>query len=238
MEARQEAVSAPQITLTAKYIPLVAPFMATKDMRYYLCGINVRPHKDGGVLIAATNGHVLALAYDREGSVDGEYILHIDQRTVAACSGRKPGLKLTLLNGRMTVMSDAEELCVQAGSPFIEGNYPNYSNVVPASDALKPGLVGGFDSAYIAIIDKVVSVARKSGLALRPAVTFFSVGGSPTLPAVARLTGFDDFLAVLMPMRGDPIDQPIPLWVAANAPVDDAASPAPAAAEPAEQAAA
>ena len=71
----------------AKYLPMLAPFMAKNDIRYYLNGINVRPWGKG-VLLAATCGHTLGLVYDDKGKADGEYTVQVSPALVAAA--RRP----------------------------------------------------------------------------------------------------------------------------------------------------
>ena len=74
------------LSLTAKLLPIIAPFIAKADIRYYLNAINVRPHKDGGAIICATNGHALGAIYDRDAVCEHEVILRFDGRMQQACA--------------------------------------------------------------------------------------------------------------------------------------------------------
>lgn len=60
----------------AKYLQVLKPFMAKKDVRFYLNGLQIKPHLEG-VLITATDGHRLAAVYDKEGFCEEEIIVPV-----------------------------------------------------------------------------------------------------------------------------------------------------------------
>lgn len=73
--------SLPQITTKAAFIAALLPFVCQEDTRYYLQGINVKPHKEGGIILAATDGHTLGCIWDKNGTANGEYIIRADKET-------------------------------------------------------------------------------------------------------------------------------------------------------------
>lgn len=73
-----------KIKFNREYLPMLAAFMAVKDVRYYLNGFHVKPHPDCGVILSATDGHRLVTIHDKDGQSDGEYILPISKALLAA----------------------------------------------------------------------------------------------------------------------------------------------------------
>ena len=214
------------LRLTAKLLPIITPFMAKNDIRYYLNAINVRPHKDGGAVIAATNGHALGAIHDRDAVCEHEAILRFDARMQQACAGGGSNSERTvvMLGDRLAVMeNDVTEICIQAGPPEIEANYPNYHRVIPRTDALLPGLIGTFGAPLLDLADKAASAAAKAMKKSRDryiGMQFFNVNGDPNACAVLRLADAPDFIGVLMPMRYDTMT-PAPHWVAGLPAADD-----------------
>lgn len=203
--------------LTARLLPLVAPFMAQGDIRYYLNGINVRPHPEGGALIAACDGHTLGVIYDRDAEgVETDMVLKIDKRTIAACAVYKycQNRFLSLKNDRLTVEANGVEEHIQAGNPIIDGKFPDYQNVIPDSQKLKPGLLGCFNNEYVARLHLVAKQARKLGFGKWLGVEFFNSEDKREGAAVARIQGIDDFLSVIMPLCRDNVEIAVPSWMA------------------------
>lgn len=221
-------ISHDKLRVSAKLVALVTPFMAKADIRYYLNGINIRPHAAGGAVICATNGHVLGAVHDPDAVCEHEVILHITPGTAAALKGRGNGRReLVMRHGRVAIMEEDIEVSLQPGDPLVEGKFPQYQNVIPPADRLKPGLIGQFNTAYIALLDTVAKIACPKAGPLR-AVTFFTVDGQPKGSAVARLLAERNFLAVLMPQSPD-VMAPTPTWCSAVPPKDDLAAAAGAA---------
>ena len=203
-----------KLSLTANLIPLVAPFMPANDIRFYLNGINVRPHPDGGAVICATNGHVLAVVRDHAAVCEREVIIHLRKSTVAACAQRPlNGRLLSLIHGRIAVTEGGEDILIQPGSPIIEGTFPDYRQIVPKASKLIGGLAGGFNSQYLALLNAAVTAAGKNTGAAFHALSFFHAPDSKS--SVARIEGVDEFIAVLMPMKSPPVVKSVPGWIAA-----------------------
>jgi DNA polymerase-3 subunit beta len=72
-----------------KYFAAMALFMAKQDVRYYLNGISVEPHPDGGAIIVATDGHRLAVIHDPDGWCTQQIIVgEIKKPLLDACKKR------------------------------------------------------------------------------------------------------------------------------------------------------
>lgn len=224
-----EVIVAPHknLKLTANLVATVAPFIARNDIRYYLGGINVKPHKNGGAVICATNGNALGVIYDPSAVCEIEVILHIDARTVAACGAKSKEVRsLVIINNRLAVIDEMNvEVCIQAGNPIIEGKFPDYARVIPAEEKLTPGLVGNFSRELLRQIDVAaqacVKAARKANGDF--GVEYFSAGGSREGSAVARVRALPNFVGVLMPIRSDAMLTVLPPWIglASQPEVDD-----------------
>lgn len=52
-------------------IRFLLPFICREETRYYLNGVHLEAHRDGGVLAVATDGHKMGVAYDDIGAAEG-----------------------------------------------------------------------------------------------------------------------------------------------------------------------
>lgn len=167
------------LNFSGRGLAYLAHFMATNDIRYYLNGVRFQPlpaEAGGGVLGAATNGHILGMWYDKDGSCDRGVIATISRQLAAAC--KKPGTQLEAMDGRLAVIRYAEidgepkrveEMCVQpngtrmerAGVPAweIEGTFPDLLRVVRDRGSYTIGATGEFNSEYLGLVDKALRTA-------------------------------------------------------------------------------
>ena len=211
------------LVLTAKYLPIVAPFLSKFDPRYYLKGLNVRPLSGGGVTICATNGQILGVFRDPDGICLEEVTLLIGTEVLAACAvGIDSNRKVVLRNGRLTVIDGSgNDICIQAGNPVVDPSkpYPRFEKVVPPAADLLPGLMGVINAPLLMKLNAAAIGARKaSGMhkSYRDyhGLTFFNVAGDGNKCTVARLDFDADFLAIIMPLRAEnDISVPLPSWL-------------------------
>jgi hypothetical protein len=215
-----------QLAFRAKFLPLLYPFMAQRDIRYYLNGICVRPWGDG-VLLSATDGHALAMVYDAEGRAERETILQIWPETLRACTAPSYGhwgrglralerwvvadnleRKTPILGTerhvfRLVVNVGADyqpgstDVYVQSGLGEIDGKFPEAWRVVPKSEDLKPGHPGAFQ---LHLLDRL---PRKRGRSGRSNAAKFYSAGDETKAAVIHLPDVPEFIALVMPVRDD-----------------------------------
>ena len=72
-----------------RYFAAITLFMAHSDVRYYLNGISIEPHPDGGVLLVATDGHRLGVLHDPDGWCESQFIVgSISKQLLAACKAK------------------------------------------------------------------------------------------------------------------------------------------------------
>jgi hypothetical protein len=202
-----------RLRLSAMRVAMVAPFIAKDDPRFYLKGINVRPHPDGGAIITATNGHILGAVHDKLATCDHEVTLQIHPSIVAACRLHKGDQReLVMLKGRLAVVHGHEEICIQPGDPLIDdATFPQYERVIPRAEELVPGLVGHFQVKYMAMLQDAVKVARKPGKS-PCTINFFHKPNQGGSVGIARTPVLDEFVAVLMPCRDENPDSSVPKW--------------------------
>lgn len=217
------------LSLTAKLLPIIAPFIAKADIRYYLNAINVRPHKDGGAIICATNGHALGAIYDRDAVCEHEVILRFDGRMQQACAaGLADDRRVVMIGDRLAVVENGNsDVYIQPGRPDIEAIYPRYERVIPKLDELLPGLPEMFGAPIVALVHKAAAAAGKVLLKRTHGsvgLTFFSKKDVVGSSAVFRLSCAPDFVGVLMPMRDDNGLPAVPAWTATLPAEDDLAS--------------
>ncbi len=74
------------LIIKAEYAHLIEPFVSTEQTRYYLNGFHVEHNVNGGVTIVATNGHIMGVFHDADGSLLGDsMIVKLDKATLKAC---------------------------------------------------------------------------------------------------------------------------------------------------------
>jgi hypothetical protein len=195
-----------KIDFSPKYLPVLDLFKAKHDIRYYLCGIYVEKAPQGGVYLVGSDGHTMAVIYDRDGSIEGadSAIITIDAGMVSAAkkatnkSARGLSYKVTVRGARARVaVPDSEdlELFIQPGRCIIEGKFPEWRKVVPDFEKLVPGAfsANSFNANYMARMAKVVE-PRYAGVSVwhQPGENFGVVMQVQRLP---------EAFFVLMPMR-------------------------------------
>jgi len=210
-----------KLSLTANLLGLVAPFIGRGDIRYYLDGISVRPAKGGGAIIAATNGHAMAMALDRNAVCEEEVILRVNGHLLQACAAlpQRESRRLELRNGRLMVTRGEgpdSDVYIQAGNPFVEGKFPDIFLVVPSPESLKPGMIGGYNPRVLDLVNQAsrhvghICGVGKHGLY---ALQFWTQNGERCEQSVARVEGFNDWFAVLMPAKCDEPKQVTPQFL-------------------------
>ena len=213
------------LVLTAKYLPIVAPFIAKSDTRYYLTGINIRPLAAGGVIIAGCNGHVLGVFHDPAGVCATEVTLAVSNELLAACAGGiNTDRTVEMRAGRLTVLDKfGDEIYIQAGNPVINPDmpYPRFEKVIPVEADISPGLMGCVNAMLLTKLNTAAAAARKAldmrGFRSHHGMTFFNAGAEGDKKTIARLDFSPNFLAVVMPMRPERnISMPLPAWLQAE----------------------
>ncbi len=201
-----------KLKFNRKYVPLVAPFVARADIRYYLNGIRVEAATDRpGVYIIGCDGHRLAVAYDKDGTIEGDdgkgVIMRAPSQFISACKGKaQAGAHLVVADGKRVSVSPGfghehsnNETYVMPGNPWIEGNFPQWRRVLPKWEDLKPGFAARVGAGYLADYANLPAGSRWDG------VMFWQA--DPNGPVVVQHTGHPELVSILMPQRMDSFER-------------------------------
>lgn len=118
----------------AQGIKFCSPSISDDESKQVLTGINVNLTPTAGLTFASTDGHRLTVCPVAVGDVDGSML--------ATIPGRAAGLlpKLFLEGDTGIIFGDTLIQFFDAGTTFIsrvlEGQYPNYAQLIPASFAM------------------------------------------------------------------------------------------------------
>lgn len=203
-KATTPAIDLPEDITTAvdaRLFGAVAVFRAKQDIRWYLNGVHLMPHPGGsGVLIVATNGHQLGVAFDANGRTPGPQTLTCSAKLAAAARDcrKKPDSHVVIQDGRIRVLSALlEEMYVQPGPTTIEAaEYPKVLRVLqPALGELRPGCQGPFNPKYLGVLDKL-----GEDLSSRFAAPLFH-WTTPDGMLITRFAAESELLAVTMSLR-------------------------------------
>ncbi len=197
-----------RINFTTKYLPILEVFKAKHDIRYYLQGVNVEKAPQGGVYLVATDGHTMAVIYDKDGLIEGRdsAIIAIEPGMAAAAklAERKKTDRLNyavIVRGTRAMVAvpetDGLELFIQPGKCVIEAKFPNWRAVLPDFEKLKPGALGeiAVNAHYMARFSKVTTDKRYQGMSLWQE--------APEKPLVVQIETLLEAVFVVMPMRGE-----------------------------------
>lgn len=143
-------------------------YKAKNDIRWYLQGVYVRPmpaEAGGGVLGAATNGHIMAYWHDKEGHADRAAILNISPQLATACSKTSSIKPTTLIirDNRLVCLRGDDETYIQPNvapekAPTdretweLAGKYPDIARPIPKLRDLTEGPVEFINPDYLAKI--------------------------------------------------------------------------------------
>ena len=187
------------LTIPTAILAGVAPFMAKKDVRYYLNCAMIESAA-GGLRAVATDGHALAVC-DSPGAGPGERLLI--PREAVEWALKQKGEAVTL---EWTEAKGLAEMVNEAGAripvKLIDGRYPDYAAVIPLLQADRTELAG-FDPEILGLIAKSATGLKKyGGAGPYPAVTLHGNGGNNAAGLeLGGLLGGLRVIGVVMPMR-------------------------------------
>jgi hypothetical protein len=213
---------------SARLFHAVALFRAQQDIRYYLNGVCFFPHPSGGAMLAATNGHQMAVAYDPEGAAPEQRIVSVCPALETAAGRHHQGWVHTdaELTSRVIVStSKTVEVYVQPGRSLVEGKFPNIFDVMPKDPSkLQPAVLGAVNALYYGALAAMTKRLRIDGLRSGNALHHWQVEENSVL--VTRPEGEPNIVVLTMPMRGTRPD--IVKHLATFQPMPKPPAPAPA----------
>lgn len=179
----------------------VALAAATEETRYYLNGVHIEPHpRKTGVILTATNGHVLISAYHDTGFGEpfAPVIIPLKLITRIKAVRKIPDLTMTLTPAEVSILYAGATYA----APPVDGTFPDWRRVVPRNC---DGTPAQYDSKYLAVMTKAKSLLSDANT---PALVSYN-GESPALVDL----GTDEAFGVIMPFRTQPERSTPPAWI-------------------------
>lgn len=179
----------------------VALAASTDDTRFYLKGVHIEPHpKKTGVILTATNGHILISAYRDTGAAESFAPVIVPSDLINRVKAVRKISDLTL------TVTPTEVSILYAGAtyaaPPVDGSFPDWRRIVPRNC---DGTPAQYDSKHLAAMTK--AKALLTGRKLSAAIAYN--GEAPTLVDL----GADDAFGVIMPLRITPTHTTPPSWI-------------------------
>lgn len=164
----QEANEPPHLIVRVNSVAMkmVFPFIAFDDVRYYLCGANIRPLDDGGAMISATDGHRFIVVRDPNGFVEKEVIVSVCKDAIKHADSE---VTFDLMSNGTGLWNDkvTNPLFIQPGKSLIEGSFPRIESVVDVL-GYQEGISGAVNTTYLADALKIKIGTRM------PSIRFFT----------------------------------------------------------------
>ena len=143
----------------------LANFASTEDTRFYLNGVYIEPHPAGGVVMVATDGHVMGVAHDPDGSCDAPAIISTQRKPAAIFLPPAPirdRCRLEIARLTASQLGGDRYLATRTGPTpkagaavgiveVIDGVFPPWRGVVPWALMADPtpGLAGAFNGQLL-----------------------------------------------------------------------------------------
>lgn len=222
-----------RISVCAKRFYAALQFISTEETRYYLNGVFIEPHPDGGVIMAASDGHLLAAVRDKSAYItgDGGWICPVPKGPFTTALKRKTAGTLHFV-GSSVYLTDAI-LGQDATSPEfdptkitaqhnaiayakpVDGTFPDWRRLIPSAtpDTSTRIVLNGkhFDQ-----FTKAVAALAEDGT---PELSI-AMPRDMQSPIVIQSGRATDFFGLVMPMREQQKAEPTPDWL--NRPEPDA----------------
>jgi DNA polymerase-3 subunit beta len=193
--------------INQKDLKAVSHAMATNDIRYYLNGVLIE-HNGAETRIVATDGHRMHMVIqENEGLVVApvEFIIPADmvKKCITAKASRQdksPKIVINYDNGKISArLPDGSEI-VQFAT---DGKFPDYRRIIPQLDGSAPE-ISVFNNDYVADAIKGFCDYAEIRGKTKPSIGLRPRGNSSGVLCV------DNYLAVVMPLRGEISPMPAP----------------------------
>lgn len=153
--------------------------------RPYLHGVYIQPATGGGLLLTATDGHILFHGHDPNGSAPRAAIVVPDKAKLPAPWAKAGTLTIDTANGVMRHTTGT----LTAGCREDKGTFPDYQRVIPREFS---GEVAQFNPDLLARFGDIANILKKG--------SFPGIGWNGDGPALVTFARRDCF-GVMMPLR-------------------------------------
>lgn len=184
------------------------PFIAENDVRFYLCGVNIRPLADGSVMVVATDGYRFIIVRDPKGYAETEIIASVSKDAIKHAG---PAVTFDVMNNGSATWNDAavQPVFVQPGKSVIDGDFPRIETVVDCTGYIE-GISGAVNMNFLADALKVKFGTKA------PAIRFFSrdedspllftmsgIGEVEVIGGIMKVREQSDWLPTWLPEPGE-----------------------------------
>jgi len=189
-----------KIKMSKKYLPIIAPFMGKNDVRRFLNGFFVEPHPQQGILIVATDGVVMAVVHDKEGSTNGQWICAPSKELIADAKKKIVDDEFIEFTKDRAILDGRSFISEPVDSKYVDYRKPLKD--LPSTNGRASSMV--VNLSYVRVLEPAIkaSSSKYSGVRFQ---------GSKTGPCLAKINGLPEFFAVIMPMKVD-IEPGLPDW--------------------------
>lgn len=194
-----------KFTILRKELYAMRHFAATKDVRYYLCGVNV-VRDNRGTYMQATNGHMLGRMLIDGIKADEPVNVTLPIDLVNAIKDTKRGdswLHFTVDGQRIEVIDNEKTLVYQA----VDGNFPDCDRVLPLVFKDEDIAPSGFNVDYLMAFQRHAEEIKNCKKGAKPCVSLLQRGNNSGIVN----NGVDNFVGVIMPVR-DGVGASVPEW--------------------------
>lgn len=194
--------------VNAMAIKIAAPFMAKDDIRYYLCGVNIRPLEDGTTMIVATDGHRYVVVHDQNGFAEREIICAVKKDALKSCNSKST---FDVMSNGNAIVNDEVGIAtfIQPGNSLIEADFPRIENVASALGYTE-GISGAVNPNYV---KDALAIGQHFG-----SIRFFTKDADSVLLFVVGAMPDLEVFGGIMKMR-DSFEQ-LPTWFPKPVPFD------------------
>lgn len=204
-----------KFSVQRKQLKALNRFSATKDVRYYLCGIHV-VQNNRGTYLEATNGHMMGrLLIDDQPMPENSVIVPNDALKALAGTARNANeiLHFSVDGVKIHVITPNGEHTFQS----LDGRFPDCDRVLPLVLKEEDNAPAGFNPEYLMAFQQAAYDIKESKKGAQPSLSILQRGNS----AAIVNNGIDNFIGVIMPYR-DGVGASIPGWcyVPAKKPVE------------------
>lgn len=223
------------IRFNANLFRLAFTCTSNEETRYYLRGVFVEPHPQGGVTLSATDGHRMLCIRDESGAADESAIINLgdalkqckpkrnERRDVVIQTGGKDAAVVFAADDANGVLIDTP--IAMAYGVRIDGSFPDYRRVVP-TEFTKEGSPY-FQGRYVAAFGDI-ACELAAHMDRKPGKYAYENSRADTLrvfcgangknpegsPALVLFPEFDFVFGILMPCRivSSDIQPDAPSW--------------------------
>ena len=194
-----------QFSILRKELKAISRFSATKDIRYYICGVHV-VQNNRGTYVEATNGHMLGRLLIDDAPKESAQVT-IPNDAIKALSGTaKQGdewLHFTIEGVKISVLSGNNTYTFQA----LDGTFPDCDRVLPLVFKAEEIAPAAYNPEYLMAFQQASQDIKNTRKGANCTLSILQRGN---LSGIVNI-GVDNFVGVVMPYR-DGVGATVPSW--------------------------